>query len=143
MTTRPSFSYNDSQFRSLYPAFANQTAYPAVNVQVYFDTAGLYITNSTYGPLAQAGATLLCLYLMTAHILQLANQIATGQDSGITISATIDKISTVIQQFQYQNQWAYWLSSTEYGKQLYALLQVQSVGGYFIPGGIGRAGFRY
>ena len=134
--------YNDAQFRLMYPAFANQTTYPLATLQLYFGVAETYIATSSFGPLAQGNATLLCLYLMMAHLLQISNQIASGQTSGITVSATIDKISIATQQFQYPNQWQFWLSSTEYGKQLLALLQIKSAGGFYIPGSIGRAGIR-
>ena len=135
------YSYNDAQFRAAFPAFANTTTYPESVLQMYFDTAGFYVANSNYGPLACAGATLQALYLVTAHLAQIGQQISQGQTSGIVVAATIDKINVTTQQFEYPNQWQFWLGSTEYGKQLLAMLQVQSVGGYYIPGSLGRAGF--
>ena len=47
-----------------------------------------------------------------------------------------------VREVELKNQWQYWLNSTEYGKQLLAILQAQSVGGLYAPGGAGRAGFR-
>ena len=138
----PTYTYDDATFRSLFPAFSNATTYPEATLQMYFTTAGLYTTN---GPdfLVTAGTNLQLLYLMTAHLAQIGSLIAAGQSSGITVSATIDKISTTIQQFQYPNQWQLWLASTEYGKQMLALLQVQSIGGFYSVGGLGRNGFRW
>lgn len=143
MTTSPYFVYNDAQFRAAFPAFASTTTYPAALLQLYFDRAGFYVANSNYGLLFRIGATLHCLYLLTAHLAQIGQQISLGQTSGIVVSATIEKITVEIQQFQYPNQWQIWLASTEYGKQLLALLQVQSVGGFYVPGSIGRAGFGF
>lgn len=142
MTCPPAFTYNDTQFRAAFPYFANTTTYPEALMQLYFNTAGLYVQNTNYGFLAQAGATLQCLYLMTAHLAYMGTQIMNGQTPGITIQATIDKISVGLQQAVLKNQWQYWLQSTPYGQQLLALLQVQSVGGFYNAGGIGRAGFR-
>lgn len=136
----PAFSYDDSVFRVSFPAFADANTFPAPTLGMYYDTAGLFVANSNYGFLAQAGATQYCLYLMTAHLAQLGSQIAAGQDSNVPISSTIDKISVSVQAVALKNQWQYWLASTEYGKQLLALLQAQSVGGLYVPGGPGRGG---
>ncbi len=138
----PAFSYNDAQFRAMFPAFANSATYPESVLQLYFNTAGLIIANSNFGPLARACATLTCLYLATAHLAQIGQQIAAGQTSGVVVGASIDKISVELQQFEFPNQWQLWLSGTEYGKQLLAILQAQSVGGFSTVGGLGRAGFR-
>jgi len=135
------FTYNDQTFRSLFPAFANPATFSDCVLQAYFDAAGNYVSNSNYGFLAQAGSTLPALYLMTAHLAQLGMLISTGQGSGVLIEASIDKISVGLQQVALANQWQYWLNSTEYGKQLLAMLQVQAVGGFYTPGSLGRSGF--
>lgn len=136
------YSYNDAQFRVQFPAFADPAAYPDVTLQQYFNAAGLFVQNTSYGFLAQAGATLYCLYLLTAHLAFMSTQIMNGQTPGITINATIDKITVGLQEAVLKNQWQYWLASTPYGAQLLALLQAQSIGGFYEPGGLGRAGFR-
>jgi hypothetical protein len=135
------FNYNDQAFRTQFTAFANAQTYPEPTLAAYYMAAGYYIENSNYGPLACSGATPFALNLMTAHLAQLGSQIVDGTGSGVVVAAAIDKINVTIQEFQYPNQWQYWLASTEYGKQLLALLQVQSVGGFYVPGGPGRAGF--
>jgi hypothetical protein len=143
MTAPPAFFYNDATFRAAFPAFGNALVFPTPVLEMYYDTAGLFVANSNYGFLAQAGATPYCLYLMTAHLAQIGSQVAQGENSDVPISATIDKISVSVQAVALKNQWQYWLNSTEYGKQLLALLQAQSVGGFYSPGGLGRAGFKY
>jgi hypothetical protein len=142
MSCPPAFSYNDTAFRMQFPEFANMTTYPEATLQQYFNTAGLYVSNSNFGPLAWAGATLQCLYLLTAHLAYLSTQIMNGQTPGVTVQASIDKISVGLQEAALKNQWQYWLQSTPYGQQLLALLQVQSIGGFSTVGGPGRAGFR-
>ena len=140
MACPPAFSFNYASFTTQFPAFA--TSPNQATLQQYFNTAGLYVANSNYGFLAAAGATLQCLYLLTAHLAYIGNQIAAGQTPGVTIEASIDKISVGLQQAVLKNQWQYWLQSSPYGQQLLALLQVQSVGGFSVPGGMWRAGFR-
>lgn len=139
--TCQAYSFSDAQFRAQFPAFANPATYTDVTLQQYFNAAGLYVQNSKYGFLGAAGATLQCLYLLTAHLAYIGTQIMNGQTPGVTITATIDKISVGLQQAVLKNQWQYWLQSTPYGQQLLALLQVQSVGGFYERGGLGRAGF--
>lgn len=139
----PAYSLDPEQFRLQFLEFNNAATYPNPTLQFYYDTAGLYIENTQYGFLARAGATQHSLYLMMAHLLKLGKTISEGGQPGITISATIDKISTAMQQVALKNQWQYWLASTPYGAQLLTLLQVQSVGGFYTPGGAGRAGFRW
>ena len=139
----PAYFYNDAQFRTQFPAFSNATTYPQATLQQYFNTAGLIVANNNYGPLQCAGATLTCLYLLTAHLAQIGTQIAAGQQGGIVVQAAIDKINITLQEFQYPNQWQFWLASTPYGAQLLAILQAQSIGGFSFPAGLGRAGFRY
>jgi hypothetical protein len=136
------FAYNDASFRALFPAFANTTTFPASLLQQNFNTAGLYTQNSP-DFLVTVGTNIQLLNLMTAHLTQMGIQIAANQASGVLIQAAIDKINITYQETVLNNQWQQWLASTEYGKQLLALLQVQSVGGFTVPGGPGRAGFRW
>ena len=143
MAASPAYSYNDSQFRGWFTAFTDTTIYPVGLLQECFNAAGYYVSNSTFGPLYCANATLWCLYLLTAHLALIMTQAAAGEGGGVVVGATIDKITVDLQQFQYPNQWQLWLAETPYGKQLLALLQVQAVGGFSIPGGLGRAGFSY
>lgn len=137
----PAFAFNVEQFREMFPAFTAGACYSDSLLSLYFDTAGLYVQNQKYTPLSQAGATLQCLYLLTAHLAYIGQQAINGQAPGVTITATIDKISVGLQEAVLKNQWQYWLQSSPYGQQLLALLQVQSVGGFYSPGGLGRAGF--
>lgn len=137
----PAFTYNDAAFRAAFPFFANTTTYPEALLSMYYDTAGHFISNSNYGFLSAACATQFALYLMTAHLARLGSMIAAGQTPGVTIAATIDKISVQLQQAVLKNQWQYWLASTPFGAELLALLQVKGVGGFYHPGSPGRAGF--
>ena len=137
----PYYTYVDADFRAQYPAFANTTAYPMATLQQYYNTAGLYVANSNYGFLAQAGATQTCLYLLTAHLAQLATQLANGQTPYIVSASGIDKINVTLEPPPAANAFQWWLQTTAYGSQLLALLEVQAVGGFYQTGGLGRAGF--
>lgn len=141
MGQTPAFTYNDTQFRQEYPAFADQAAYPRATLQQYFNTAGFMVANTKYGWLAAAGATLTCLYLMTAHLASLGTIIAAQSTPGIVTGATIEKVSVTLEPPPGKTQWQWWLNLSPYGSQLLVILTAQSIGGFYTPGGMGRAGF--
>ncbi|OWK42459.1 DUF4054 domain-containing protein [Fimbriiglobus ruber] len=139
--------YNDSAFRSLFPAYANTVLYPAAMVQAFWDTATAYVSNRK-GGCYTGGMTVaqqtLALNQMTAHLLYLNGQIAAGNTPGVMTGATIDKISITLEPPPAPNAWQYWLQSTPYGQQLLALLQVVSAGGFYVTTSVpGQAGFRF
>jgi hypothetical protein len=140
-------NYNDDAFRGLFPAFASPTQYPAPALQVWWNTASAYVSNQS-GGCYTGGMTLaqqtLALNLMTAHLVFLSNLIASGNTPGITVGATVDKVSVTLEPPPAPNQWQYWLNQSPYGQQLLALLQVASVGGFYATSGVpGRAGFQF
>lgn len=136
------FSYDDTQFRAAFPAFANQAIYPAVTLQGYYCAAQSFVQNTKYGWLGCCG-TPQALNLLTAHFATLAAQIAQGMTPGIETQASIDKISVSVMEPPIKNMWQYWLAQTPYGQQLLALLQSKTVGGFYAAGGPGRAGFNF
>lgn len=137
-----------SEFRTQFSAFSNATTYPDLTLEQWFAIAEVYINNPAGGcyfnPRMSTAKLKQALYLMTAHLLALSLLIAQGQTPGIVVNAGIDKITVGIEPPPAPNQWQYWLQTTGYGQQLLALLQVASVGGFFIPGGVpGRSGFQF
>ena len=74
----------------------------------------------------------LALNFMTAHLVYL-NQIAnSGQNTALMQGATIDKVSVQLTPPPEAGQWQWWLNQSPYGQSLLALLQVASVGGFYI-----------
>ena len=128
-------------FREQFPAFADPLIYPDVMLQMYWDMAICYISDEDYGWLKGA-CRLLALNLMTAHLIASANLIIAGQTSQLIAGATIDKISVSLTPPPLRNQWQWWLSTTPYGLQLWALLQANIVGGFYVGGLPELAGFR-
>jgi hypothetical protein len=140
-------NYNDTAFRALFPAYANTVTFQAAQVQAFWDTATAYVSNRSggcyTGGLTPAQQTL-ALNQMTAHLLYLNAQIAAGTTPGVMTGATIDKISVTLEPPPAPNQWQYWLNQSPYGQQLLALLQVASVGGFYVTSSVpGQAGFRF
>lgn len=130
--------FDPADFKAAFPAFANSAN---VQLEMYFDFATDII--SDFAPCGTSDKIQTrYLYLMTAHLTQLAVLIAAGESGQIVTGATIDKVSVTLQPPPEKNQWQWWLNQTPYGQQLLAILQAQSAGGFFIGGTPERAGFR-
>lgn len=127
--------FDASYFRSLFPEFVCTPPIPDSTLQVYFDTAELYISNSGYhrriGGL-QESQRKQALYLMTAHLAQISRNITNNNTTGVITQASVDKVSITLASPPAPNQWQYWLQSTPYGQQLLALLSAVSVGGLYV-----------
>jgi len=137
----PYFTLDVPGFRLSYPAFASDTAFPDDALARYFDTAGAYIANQNYGWLVDA-QRYTALTLMTAHLAAISVMIASGDTPGLMQGATIDKVTVTLTPPPVKSQFAWWLSLTPYGAQLYALLSMHSAGGFYIGGSATRSGLR-
>jgi hypothetical protein len=135
-------TYNNTQFRLEFPAFSDPVAFPTTTLQLNWTTATFYIDdNGSYGWM-QGATRQYAIDLMAAHITALSIQIAAGQVPEIINNATIDKITVGLQPPPLKNQWQWWLQTTPYGMALNALLQAQSVGGWYVGGVPQISGFR-
>ena len=128
--------FNVAAFRTQFAAFADATAFPDGTLQAYWDTAGKYISQyytNCLDDLSLAQRTL-ALNQMTAHIAQLFVLANAGQSGGVVTAATIDKVSVTLEPPPARNEWQWWLNQTPYGAMLLTLLDVASVGGFFVGG---------
>lgn len=134
-----------AKFRELFPEFANETVYPDARIQLYWDT-GATILGASDGPLLSGDQLDVCLYYMAAHLLKAAviqAKAATGGAvAAVVTGATVDKTSVTIAAPPFKDGWAYWLSTTPYGAELWALLSVMSAGGVYLSGRPATLGFR-
>lgn len=126
-------------FYAAFPAF-QQT--PAQRLNEYWNMATGFISNQVWGCRGNVARQTQYLNLMTAHLAAINDMIASGQTPGVVIQATIDKISVTMQPPPEKDQFQWWLNTTPYGQQLLVMLQMNSVGGWFIGGSPVRAGFR-
>ena len=139
-------AFNEAAFRGMFPAYATTTPQTSdVILLAYWDAATAYISNRK-GGCYMGGMTVaqrtLALNYMTAHLVYLSGLIAAGTTPGVMTAATIDKVNITLQPPPASNQWQYWLNQSPYGQQLLALLQVASVGGFYVSSAVpGRAGF--
>lgn len=140
MNCAATYTYNDADFREIFPALDNPTLYPAKILQMYWDQAGTIIKNTTYGFLAQQSGAM-PMNLMTAHLAAIGRLIASGQSPSLPSAATIDKVSVTLVPPPTKDMFDWWLATTPYGQQLLAMLSMAAVGGLYAPGSLGRQGF--
>jgi hypothetical protein len=134
-------TFDYAQFIALFPAYSNSLIYPQATLQAYWDSAINYICDvSNYGAL-QCEKRQYAINLMTAHLVYIAGLIASGTVPYLMQNATIDKVTVGLTPPPLKNQWQWWLSVSPYGQQLLALLQANSVGGFYTGGAPVLAGF--
>jgi|SRR6185312_6226654 len=139
----PAPSYNDANFRAQFPAFANVTTYPEAMLSGYWTTGTAYISVSN-GPGWYSNPAQLqrALDLLCAHLAQIATQLAGGQPLGVMTAASEGSVSITMQPPPTKSALSYWLSSTPYGAELRALLDIAASVGFYVGGSLERAGFR-
>lgn len=142
MTNPAIIVFDVTQFRAQFPAFQNPVMFPTATLQMYWDSATCYVSDTgNYGWL-QGDCRRLAINLMTAHLAALSVLIASGQVPYLAQNATIDKVSVGLTPPPLKNQWQWWLMTTPYGMQLQALLQNRSVGGWYVGGRPELSAFR-
>lgn len=128
-------------FRAMFPQFASVAIYPNTSLQAWWSMAT--VNMSAADSCALNGDTLqLALNLMTAHLGALFVSMASGKRGGVLTSASIDKVSVGYASPPFKTGWQFWLSSTPYGLQLWALLTGLAAGGFYVNGAPEAAAFR-
>lgn len=145
----PILTFDYALFVLQFPDYNNPGRYPEVLLQTYWDIAINYMSNvGNYGSL-QGSMRQYALNLLVAHLVYLSLIIGTGdpntrsQVPGLVQSATIDKVSVTLTPPPIPNQFQWWLGLTPWGQSLLALLQMNSVGGFYIGGKGAVAAFGY
>lgn len=128
-------------FRAMFPQFASEAIYPNASLEMWWAMAT--VSMSAADNCALYGDTLqLALNLMTAHLGALFVSMASGKRGGVLTSASIDKVSVGYESPPFKNGWQFWLASTPYGLQLWALLTGLAAGGFYVGGAPEGAAFR-
>lgn len=121
-------------FRALFPFFANNPPYTDALIQMFYTNAACYIDNNDNFCGLNGPCLEMALMLMTAHLLYGFKLAGMGQTNTILTSATIDKVAVSMQPPPATTGWQWWLATSPYGQQLWALLSAQSVGGWSVGG---------
>ncbi|HGO5420117.1 TPA: DUF4054 domain-containing protein [Klebsiella oxytoca] len=129
-----------SRFRKLFPAMTSETKYPPEVIEAQWFQAQCFISE---GKTLRGACFENVLYLMTAHLVWSNWLISQGQTTAnVVTGATISKVSVSMQPPPAKSAWQFWLSTTPYGLQLWALLNIKAAGGAYIGGLPERTGFR-
>ena len=130
----PALDY--AKFRELFPQFANEALYPDTLLASWWIMANCAMQEPCVCLEDECGD--LMLYLMTAHIGALMSGIAAGGSgggkAGVLTSATIDKVTVSYTLPPFSSGWQFWMSSTPYGMQLWAMLSAAAAGGFHVNG---------
>lgn len=119
-----------ANWRLLFPAFANNAD---TQIQMCWDTATSYIFENDNFALCDDRLQL-ALNLMTAHCLFVFNKQSIGETSAPITSASEGSVSAGFSPPPFKNGFQYWLSTSPYGLQLWALLKTAIAGGFYIGG---------
>jgi hypothetical protein len=127
-------------FRALFPEFA--TTPNDAQLAAYWGMATQYMSPNDgvvlYGDTLQLG-----LNLMTAHLAKSMTLISSGKQSVVVSSSSEGSVSVSLVPPPIKSGWQWWLSTTPYGAQLWALLNIKTAGGLMVGGSLERASFRH
>lgn len=139
MSANPQFIFNQTLFVALFPEFAPEPF--ALALPSYWNMACSYIQN--LNSFALNGNDLqLALQQMTAHIAKIADNQAKGIVSAPATAGAQGTESVSLMPPPTKDGFTWWLSGTEYGKALWALLRVKGGVGFYVGGSPQRAAFR-
>lgn len=128
-------------FRVLFPAFASEALYPDGVLDVFWGSAVSFLGD--YDGCLLSGAPLQsALNYMTAHLLASDDLLKRGQTAVIVTGSTVDKVQVQLMPPPVKSAWQWWLLTTPYGTQLWALLTVRGAGGFYVGGRPEQSAFR-
>jgi hypothetical protein len=127
-------------FQAACPALASVSP---TTLAATFTTATVIMTPYD-GCLLNGDALQLALNLMTGHLTQIAAMLVADPNAviGPVAGAAEGTVSLNLVPAPATDGWKYWLASTPYGQQLWALLSVKAAGGLMVGGSLERASFR-
>lgn len=127
-------------FRANFPLYADDTLYSDALLLAQYEIGKCYIADNdcTMGEACREYA----LQSMLAHLLYIRDQVNSGNNVGVVTQASEGDVSVSLATPAVDDEWHYWFNSSPYGRELVALLGVQSVGGFYVGGSPERRAFR-
>jgi hypothetical protein len=139
MSTPSVILFDYSVFQIEIPQYAD---YSESSVEIFWEIGTAYVSRLNSGYMTYK-VRQYALNLMCAHLIYINNLISQKQTPTITTSATVDKVSVGLVPPPAASQFEYWLGTSPYGQQLLALLDVNSVGGFYFGGSSVLSDFGY
>lgn len=135
-------SLDPAKFRREYPTFADPAVFADDVISRHFAAACDHISPRP-GKRLNGESRERALYLMTAHLMNLEQDMLAGNPGGMVSGASVDKVSVSLTPPPVKSQFQHWLCLTSYGQQLLALLKSKTAVGLYVGGlPAERAGFR-
>lgn len=135
-------TFDPALFRVQFPAYADNTAYPDGVLQIYWNTAINFVTAENYGNCVDSQRQL-AINSLVAHLITLNALILAGEAPVIPTSAGVGTVTVSLQPPKTDGDpWQWWLATTPYGMQCWALLSLAASGGIFVGGSPERSAFR-
>lgn len=118
-------------FRMMFPAFADDRKYPDEMLEMWSDASSFHLQQSwsLNGERFEYAQK-----LMMAHLVYTSEKGSEGNGSGMVASASEGSVSVSFSVPTTKNGWEFWLASSPYGLQLWALLKQLGAGGRFVGG---------
>ncbi len=131
---------NIQTFRTAFPLYADELEYPDILLNAQYEIGKCYISdnNCTMAEACREYA----LQAMLAHLLYIRDQVNAGNNIGVITSASEGEVSVSLATPVVDDEWHYWFNSSPFGRELIALLEVESVGGFYVGGSPERVAFR-
>ena len=131
---------NIQTFRATFPLYADETTYPDTLLNAQYKIGKCYVADNdcTMAENCREYA----LQAMLAHLLYIRDQVNSGNNVGVITSASEGEVSVSLATPVVDDEWHYWFNSSPFGRELIALLEVQSVGGFYVGGSPERRAFR-
>lgn len=128
-------------FRINFPLYCDEVNYPESLLSAQYEIGKCYIddNNCTMAEACREYA----LQSMLAHLLYIRDQVNSGNNVGVITQASEGgDVSVSLASPAVDDEWHYWFNSSPFGRELIALLGVQSVGGFYVGGTNERRSFR-
>ena len=127
-------------FRTNFPLYSDESTYTDMLLETQFEIGKCFIADNdcTFPEKCREYA----LQLMLSHLLYCRNESNSGNNSGVIQSATEGDVSVSFAVPNIDDSWTYWFQLSPFGKELLAMLNAQSVGGFYVGGMPERKGFR-
>lgn len=127
-------------FRENFIPYESQGKYSNALLEVQYEIGKAYIADNE--DTMDKKFRWYALELMLAHLLYIRDQVNAGNNIGVITSGSEGDVSVAMATPNVDSTWTYWFQATPYGKDLMALLETQSAGGFYVGGSRERQAFR-
>lgn len=126
--------FDPEKFRTLYPAYRDEVKYPDELLQMYFDSASMFVGNTPndirypYNPDKGVFEREIFIFLAMCHLLTLEANADTGAPVGRISSASQGSVSTSFDLLKTNSYLGDWWNQTQCGARYWVLTMKYRIG---------------